>query len=112
MPIEEKEGIDIYKVTLGQIGRTGNEHTAQVNKDMTAFIPVLEKFLESGEIKPLAYVLANDGKIGFESVLKGLKEFSTKKSDGRKLIARVKIDWTEDDEKYGKGGYGSSAKQE
>jgi hypothetical protein len=106
MPIEEKEGIEIFKVALGQIGRKGGalaEVAVQVNRDITAFIPVLEKCLESGEIKPLAYVTANGGKVGFESVLKGVEEFNTKKSDGRKLTARVSVDWTEFDHKHGKG---------
>ena len=52
----------------------------------------MEKYLESGEIKPLAYVKANNGKVGFESLLKGLEEFNTKKSDGKKLIVRVSAD--------------------
>jgi hypothetical protein len=64
----------------------------QVNRDITAFIPLLEKWLESGEIKPLAYIAANEGKVGFDSVLKALEELNTKKSDGRKLIARVSVD--------------------
>lgn len=94
-PIEEKEGIDIFKVALGQIGRTGGalaEVAVQVNRDIAAFIPKLEKWLESGQIKPPAYVAASEGKVGFDSVLKALEEFNTKKSDGRKLIARVSAD--------------------
>jgi hypothetical protein len=82
----------MFKIALGQIGRTGGEHTTQVNKDIAAFIPFLERYLESGNIKPLAYVVANDGKAGFESVLKGLEEFNTKKSDGKKLVVRVSPD--------------------
>lgn len=82
-------------MALGQIGRTGGalaEVAVQVNRDITAFIPLLEKWLESGEIKPLAYIAANEGKVGFDSVLKALEELNTKKSDGRKLIARVSVD--------------------
>lgn len=95
MPIEEKEGIDIFKVALGQIGRTGGplaEVAVQVNRDIAAFIPKLEKWLESGQIKPPAYVTANEGKVGLDSVLKALEDFNTKKSDGRKLIAKVGTD--------------------
>ena len=106
MPIEEKEGIEIFKVALGQIGRTGGalaDVAVQVNRDIAAFIPVLEKWLESGQVKPPAYIEANGGEVGFESVLKGLEEFNTKKSDGRKLIVRVSVDWTEFDHLYGKG---------
>jgi hypothetical protein len=90
-PIEQKDGIEIHKVALGQIGRTGTALADQVDKDIASLIPVLENFLESGEIKPLDYVLANDGKVGFDSVLKGLEEFNTKKSDGKKLVVRVSV---------------------
>lgn len=95
MPIEEKEGIEIHKVTLGQIGHSGTSLAERVNKDIASFIPVLEKFLENGEIKPLDYVSANGGKVGFESVLKGLEEFNTKKSGVKKIVARLSTNWTE-----------------
>ena len=35
------------------------------------------------------YVLANEGKIGFESVLKGIGEFNKKKSGAKKLVVRL-----------------------
>jgi hypothetical protein len=94
MPIEEKAGIEIFKVALGQIGRSGGdlaEVAVQVNKDIASFIPVLEKWLASGKIKPQACVLADGGNTGFESVVKAIAEFNTKKSDGKKLVVRVGI---------------------
>lgn len=91
-PIEEKENIEIYKVALGQIGHSGTALAEKVNEDITSFIPVLEKFLESGEIKPLDYVSANGGKVGFESVLKGLEEFNAKKSGVKKIVVRLSSD--------------------
>ena len=53
---------------------------------------MLEKFLESGEIKPLEYVSTNHGEeVGFESVLKALEEFHTKKSAVKKVVVRVSV---------------------
>jgi len=92
IPIEEKEGIEICKVTLGQLGHSGTPLAEKVNRDVASFIPVLERFLESGEIKPLDYVLANRGEPGLKSVLKGLEEFNAKKSAVKKLVVRVSAD--------------------
>jgi hypothetical protein len=87
VPIEPKEGIEIEMVELGEIGREGNAHMEKVNKDIASFIPKLEKLLESGALKPMEYEFIDGA--NFEPVLKGLDLFSTRKSDGKKIVVRV-----------------------
>jgi hypothetical protein len=72
---------------LGEIGREGNAVAEKVNKEIAGFIPKLEKLLESGALKPMEYDLIEGA--DFEPVLKGLEAFSTKKSDGKKLVVRI-----------------------
>jgi len=86
-PIESKEGIQIEKVKLGDIGRDGDAEVDKINKDILRFIPQVEKLLESGALKPMEYdfIEGND----FDPVLKGLEAFQTRKSDGKKLVVRI-----------------------
>jgi hypothetical protein len=74
-------------VTLGAIGRTGDEHTREVNQDIEDFIPKLEGFLSNGSIKPMEYEIL--GEVGMESVLKGLDAFNTKKSSEKKILVKL-----------------------
>lgn len=87
VPIEPKEGIEIETVKLGEIGREGNAHIERVNKDIAGFIPKIEKFLESGAIKPMEWDIIEG--TNFEAVFKGLEAFNTRKSDGKKLVVRI-----------------------
>ncbi|KAH8590986.1 chaperonin 10-like protein [Bisporella sp. PMI_857] len=86
-PISPQQGIEIYQVTLGDIGRTGSTRIDQVNENITALIPELEKSIENGDLKPMEYEFL-DG-IDLEPILKGLDGFQNRKSDGRKLVVRV-----------------------
>jgi hypothetical protein len=85
-PIGPKEGVEIYKITLGEIGRSGNEHIEKVNKDISDLIPKLEDLLEAGLLKPLEYVRVGD--VGVEEVLKALDAYNTHKS-GKKIVVRL-----------------------
>ena len=85
-PIEPKDGVNIYKVTLGEIGRSGNEHIEEVNKNIATMIPRLETFLESGKLVPSEYIQIGDTGVG--EVLKALEAFNTHKS-GKKIIVRL-----------------------
>jgi hypothetical protein len=42
-------------VALGAIRKTETVHQQEVDRDIAAFIPVLEKLLESGQLKPMEY---------------------------------------------------------
>ncbi|KAF4626707.1 hypothetical protein G7Y89_g11455 [Cudoniella acicularis] len=90
IPIEPKEGIEIYVTALGVIGKTGDAHNTAVNNDIAAMIPKLETFLESGEIKPMEYEQIGD--VGVGDVLKGLEAFNVRKTDGKKLVVRLSSD--------------------
>lgn len=74
-------------VSLGQIGRTGDEHTVQVNQDIEDFIPNLEGYLKDGSLKPMEYEVV--GEAGLESVLEGLEVFNGKKSKAKKVVVRL-----------------------
>lgn len=87
MPIEPVEGITIDLVTLGAIGKTGDEHQRQVTAHIAAFIPQLEKLLQSGQLKPMGYEVV--GGVGFKEVLKALDVYASRKSSEKKIVVRV-----------------------
>ena len=89
-PVKPRDGIDVYMVELGLIGKSGNAHTDSVNSDMEGFIPKLEHLISSGVIMPMEYEQV--GEVGVEEVLKGLEAFKARKSDGKKLIVKIAID--------------------
>lgn len=74
-------------VSLGKIGKTGDESILQVNQDIEDFIPTLEKYLADGSLKPMEYEVIGD--VGVENILKGLEAFNSKKSATKKVLVRV-----------------------
>lgn len=88
-PIEPKEGIEIYMVRLGQLGRYGNTLSDEVNENITALIPKLEKYLENGDLKPMEYKVVGEG---FEGVLKGLEVFNSSRTAWKKCVVRLQAD--------------------
>ena len=76
----------MYLVTLGEIGRSGNAHIDQTNKDLACLILQFEPLLADRHLKPLDYVQVGD--MGVEEVLKGLKAYQTHKT-GKKVIVRI-----------------------
>lgn len=90
MPIEPKQGVEVYLCSLGQIGRSGSEHTTQVNQDMEGFIPLLEKYFDEGLLKPMEYEVVGD--VGVGEVLKGLDAFNGRKSGEKKVLVRIAAD--------------------
>lgn len=85
-PIEPKEGVEIYSVSLGEIGRSGTDRIEKINKDIVDLIPKLETFLESGQLRPVDYVQVGD--VGVGEILKALDVFKTHKS-GKKVVVRL-----------------------
>ncbi|OBT88014.1 hypothetical protein VE02_02899 [Pseudogymnoascus sp. 03VT05] len=85
-PIDPKEGVAIYHVELGQIGRSGTEKAERINKDIASMIPKLEEYLEAGLLRPLEYVQVGD--VGVGEILKALEAFDNHKS-GKKLVVRL-----------------------
>jgi hypothetical protein len=86
-PVTPREGVDVYMVELGLIGKSGNAHADTINSDMEGFIPKLEALIASGAIKPMEYEQIGD--VGVGEVLKGLEAFKTRKSDGKKLVVKL-----------------------
>ncbi|KFZ15866.1 hypothetical protein V502_05379 [Pseudogymnoascus sp. VKM F-4520 (FW-2644)] len=84
-PIAPQEGIKIYQADLGDIGQGGEER--EINKKVAAYIPVLEKYLSMGALKPMGYEQVGD--IGVEEILKGLVAFNTKKGGAKKMVVRL-----------------------
>lgn len=74
-------------MSLGKIGKIGDESTLQVNQDIEDFIPTLEKYLSDGSIKPMEYEAVGD--VGVENILKGLEAFNSKKSATKKIVVRL-----------------------
>jgi hypothetical protein len=86
VPIEPKEGVEVYMVHLGEIGRTGSDSIETTNKDIADLIRKLEPLFEAGLLKPLDYVQIGD--VGVDEVLKALEAFNSHKS-GKKMIVRL-----------------------
>ena len=84
-PIVPQEGIKIYQADLGGIGQGGEER--EINKKVAAYIPLLEKYLSTGALKPMEYEQVGD--IGVEEILKGLVAFNTKKGSAKKMVVRL-----------------------
>lgn len=80
--IEEQEGINIYRVHLGQIGKYGEPVGDAINREVEKLIPRLETLLWKGLLEP------NDGEVvatGFEGVSFAV-DLSTKGGIGGKKI--------------------------
>ncbi|KFY88357.1 hypothetical protein V500_06410 [Pseudogymnoascus sp. VKM F-4518 (FW-2643)] len=85
--IEPKEGINIYQADIGSIGQGGEE--TKLNKKVAEYIPLLEKYLTTGELKTMKY--QQEEEIGFGGILKALAAFQTKKGRETKTIVRVSL---------------------
>lgn len=75
---------------LGQLGREGDALAKKVNDDIASFIPKIEMYLESGQLKPMQYEVVEGN--GFVAVLKGLEIFSTRQSDGKKVVVNIEAE--------------------
>ena len=74
-------------MALGAIGKSGDEHQRKVTAEIAAFIPQLEKLLESGQLKPMEYDVVGD--VGFKEVLKALDAYNNRKVSVKKIVVRV-----------------------
>lgn len=95
MPIRTEmtlpSGIDTYRVHLGQMGRagSGNDVADEVKREVTKFIPKLERLFASGDLKAMKYTVANDSKVGFEGVITGIKMMNKGSEKGKKIVVRL-----------------------
>jgi hypothetical protein len=89
VPIEPKQGVLINLVALGAIGKSGDNHVAEVNDNIKALIPKLEEYLAEGQLKPMEYELV--GSIGVEEVLVALDAFNARKTSEKKIVVRLAV---------------------
>lgn len=87
VPIEPVDGIEICMVKLGAIGKSDDDFQRGMNKDLAEYIPKMEKFVESGLIKPMEFDVIGD--IGFKEVNKALDAFNNKKGGEKKIVVRL-----------------------
>ncbi|KAL5313402.1 hypothetical protein ACEPPN_019135 [Leptodophora sp. 'Broadleaf-Isolate-01'] len=83
--IDPHEGIKIYQADVGSIGQGGAD--TDLNTKVASYIPTLEKYLASGELKTMKY--EQEEEIGFGGILKALDAFKTKKGKEVKTIVRI-----------------------
>jgi len=87
--IETPSGVSVHRIHLGQIGRSGDPVTEQVNKDIEGYIPLLEGYLEKGELKPMEYAEIGQEK-GFDGVIEAIGIMNKGGvGGGKKLIVRL-----------------------
>ena len=87
VPIEPVEGIEIDLVTLGAIGKSGDEHQREVTAAIAGYIPQLENLLQSGHLKPMEYEIVGD--VGFREVVKALEVYNNRKGSTKKIVVRL-----------------------
>ena len=78
--------LNSYRIALGQIGRYDNEKGRQVTAALAAMIPIFEKHVEKGTLKPLEYEVAEEK--GWEAVIKAVATFEAGKVKN-KLVVKV-----------------------
>jgi len=85
-PMESKDNIEIYRIDLGLIGRSGDAHAETINNFIESYIPKLENYLGNGMLKPMEYdIVATE----FEGVVKGIDALSAGKGGGKKIVVRL-----------------------
>lgn len=85
-PVEPIDGIELYRMNLGLLGRTGNPVAEEVNGEVEKFIPKLEKLLANGHLKPMDYQCAG---VGFGGVSEGIQAMNSGKGGGKKIVVRL-----------------------
>lgn len=85
-PMESKDNIEIYRIGLGLIGRSGDAHTETINKVIESYIPKLENYLGNGMLKPMEYDIEGTG---FEGIVKGIDALNAGKGGGKKIVVKL-----------------------
>jgi hypothetical protein len=75
-----------YRIDLGKLGRSGELIADRTDRQVTSFIPELQKLFASGDLKPLDFEIGGEG---FEGVAKGLELLKSGKVKGKKIVVRV-----------------------
>ncbi|KAL5324025.1 hypothetical protein ACEPPN_008568 [Leptodophora sp. 'Broadleaf-Isolate-01'] len=79
------EASTLQQQMTGSIGQGGAD--TDLNTKVASYIPTLEKYLASGELKTMKY--EKEEEIGFGGILKALEAFKTKKGKEVKTIVRI-----------------------
>ncbi|KAH8797733.1 chaperonin 10-like protein [Xylogone sp. PMI_703] len=87
--MDARPGIRTFRISLGELGRSGNANADLTNTETIKFIPKLEKLLATGALKPLEYVNVGGG---FEGIFEGLTALGEGRGRGRKIVVRLQVD--------------------
>jgi len=85
-PMESEDNVEIYRIDLGLIGRSGDAHAETINNAIESYIPKLENYLGNGMLKPMEYDIVGTE---FEGVVKGINALSAGKGGGKKIVVRL-----------------------
>ncbi|KAI9807806.1 MAG: hypothetical protein M1825_005111 [Sarcosagium campestre] len=85
-PMGAVDGVSVYRIALGPIGRE-TEEAATLNESIKGFIPHLVRYLANGALKPNDYELV--GKPGLESIIEAYALQSKGQGGGKKIIAKI-----------------------
>ncbi|KAM7190134.1 hypothetical protein V8F20_009864 [Naviculisporaceae sp. PSN 640] len=86
--LEIPKGITAYRVQFGQLGKTSTPLGQGITDQVEEMIPLLQKHLESGTIKPLDTYTVVDGQ-GWDKVVNALSGFEAGTYQGRKPVIKV-----------------------
>ena len=84
-PFEEHQGHETYRVALGPIGRAegqkGSDHT--LDDDLTSYIPFLQKYLGTGQLRPNEFNVVSTG---FEGIIPAIELQQKGATGGSKVL--------------------------
>ncbi len=87
-PMEPSEGYKTFRAKLGLIGRSADEskEVPTLNSDIASYIPVLERFMDEGKLKPNEFHIAGKG---FEGVSEAVAIQQKGGSGGAKVLVNL-----------------------
>ncbi|KAH7220294.1 chaperonin 10-like protein [Fusarium oxysporum] len=85
-PFSTPSSINEYRADLGHLCRPNERDGAQITSNIANWIPLLEKHIAAGTLKPLEHHVA-DG-VGWEKVIQGIQDMEGGKI-GKKIVVRT-----------------------
>ncbi|KAF5624487.1 zinc-binding alcohol dehydrogenase domain protein [Fusarium sp. NRRL 52700] len=85
-PFSTPSSINEHRADLGHLCRPDERDGAQVTSNIGTWIPLLEKHIAAGNLKPLEYHVV-DG-VGWEQVIQGIRDMEGGKV-GKKIVVRT-----------------------
>lgn len=85
-PFSTPSSINEYRADLGHLCRPNERDGAQITSNIASWIPLLEKHIAAGTLKPLEHHVV-DG-VGWEKVIQGIQDMEGGKI-GKKIVVRT-----------------------